>query len=221
MCGRFTVTVDPNDLMTMFHLEAAESMLVPRYNVAPTQNTAVVLNETPGTLSIAQWGLIPSWAKDPSIGTKMINARAETLEEKPSFRTAFKKRRCLVLADGFYEWRKEPDGKTKTPLYITLEAHRPFAMAGLWELWTSQQGEQHRTFTIVTTAPNDLMAPIHNRMPVILPPEDIADWLDDSTPALALTAMLKPLASIGMKAYPVSRRVNFPANDDASLIYPV
>jgi putative SOS response-associated peptidase YedK len=192
----------------------------PRYNVAPTQSVAVVLNEATKRLSMAQWGLIPSWAKDPAIGSQMINARAETLPEKPAFRAAFKKRRCLVLADGFYEWRKEADGKTKTPLYIRLASGVPFAIAGLWEVWTSPEGEKRRTCTIITTSPNDLMAQIHNRMPAILPLDTYTDWLDDSIPALALSAMLKPFPAELMQAYPVSRRVNSPANDDPTLVQP-
>ena len=207
--------------MQRFHLQTAEAMPAPRYNVAPTQTVAVVLNESPDRLSMAQWGLIPSWARDPAIGSQMINARAETLAEKPSFRAALKKRRCLVLADGFYEWRKETDGKIKTPLYIRLASGEPFAMAGLWEMWTSPDGEKRRTCTIVTTFPNELMARIHNRMPVILPREMCADWLDDSMPALALNAMLKPFSAELMQAYPVSRRVNMPANDDPTLVQPV
>ncbi|HEY3289391.1 MAG TPA: SOS response-associated peptidase [Anaerolineae bacterium] len=221
MCGRFTVTVDPEDLMEMFHLQTAEEMPAPRYNVAPTQNIAVVLNESPNRLSMAQWGLIPAWAKDPTIGSQLINARAETLAEKPSFRTAFKKRRCLVLADGFYEWRKEADGKTKTPMYIRLADGTPFAMAGLWETWTSPEGDKRRTCTIVTTTPNELLAQIHNRMPVILPRPMESGWLDDAVPALALSAMLKPLPAELMQAFPVSKRVNSPANDDRELIQPV
>ncbi|HEY3342528.1 MAG TPA: SOS response-associated peptidase, partial [Anaerolineae bacterium] len=186
MCGRFTLTIDPAELMEHFHLSTADEPIVPRYNVAPTQNVAVVLNESPERLSMVQWGLIPSWAKDPAIGAQMINARAETLAEKPAFRAAFKKHRCLVLADGFYEWRKEADGKTKTPMYARLKTGEPFAMAGLWEVWKAPTGDAHRSCTIITTEPNELMSAIHNRMPVILPRDLESDWLDDSLQALAL-----------------------------------
>jgi putative SOS response-associated peptidase YedK len=220
MCGRFTLTIDPAELMEHFHLNAADEPVVPRYNVAPTQNVAVVLNESPERLSVVQWGLIPSWAKDPAIGAQMINARAETLAEKPAFRAAFKKRRCLVLADGFYEWRKEADGKTKTPMYARLKTGKPFAMAGLWEVWKTPAGGARRSCTIITTEPNELMSTIHNRMPVILPRDLEADWLDDNLQALALLSMLKPYAADQMQVYPVSRRVNTPANDEPALVQP-
>jgi putative SOS response-associated peptidase YedK len=220
MCGRFTLTVDPEDLMERFHLESAEQMPTPRYNVAPTQSIPVILNESPNRLSLAQWGLIPSWAKDPAIGGQMINARAETLAEKPAYRTAFKKRRCLVPADGFFEWRKEADGKTKTPMYIHLKTGAPFAFAGLWEVWTSPEGETRRTCTLVTTEPNDLLATIHNRMPVILPRDAEADWLDNKLEVLALMSMLKPYPADQLEAYAVSRRVNTPAVDEPALLQP-
>ncbi len=217
MCGRFTLTVDPDELMQHFHLSTAEASTAPRYNIAPTQDVAVVLNETPDRLSMVQWGLIPGWAKDPAIGAQLINARGETLAEKPAFRAAFKKRRCLVLADGFYEWRREADGKTKTPMYARLNSGEPFAMAGLWEVWKSPEGKARRTCTIITTEPNDLLSGVHNRMPVILPRDAEGDWLDDNLPALALMSMLKPYSADLMQVYPVSRRVNAPANDEPSL----
>jgi putative SOS response-associated peptidase YedK len=142
------------------------------------------------------------------------------LAEKPTFRSAFKKRRCLVLADGFYEWRKEADGKTKTPMYAQLKTGEPFAMAGLWEVWKAPTGESRRTCTVITTEPNELMSSIHNRMPVILPRDLEADWLDDSLEALALLSILKPYAADQMQVYPVSRRVNAPANDEPALVQP-
>jgi putative SOS response-associated peptidase YedK len=208
--------------MERFNLDSADTpaqqATAPRFNIAPTQDVPVVLNESPTRLSVVQWGLIPSWAKDPAIGAQMINARAETLPEKPAFRTAFKKRRCLVLADGFYEWRKEDDGKTKTPMYVRLKSGEPFALAGLWEVWASPEGEKHRTCTIITTEPNELVATIHNRMPAMLPRDIEMDWLDDTVDQIALMGMLKPYAADAMEAYPVSRRVNTPANDDPTLI---
>ena len=147
MCGRFTLTIDPAQLMARFALENADFVAQPRFNIAPTQTIAVVFDESPRTLSGARWGLVPSWAKDIAIGSKMINARAETLDEKPSFRTLLRRRRCLVLADSFYEWRKNPD-ETKTPLRILLRDGAPFAMAGLWDIWKTPQGESLRTCTI-------------------------------------------------------------------------
>ena len=162
------------------------------------------------------WGLIPSWAKDPAIGNKMINARAETVSEKPSFRSAFKKRRCLILADGFYEWQKTDDGKQ--PYHIKMEDDSPFAFAGLWEAW-DKYGEEIRSGTIITTDANDLMNEIHHRMPVILHPEDYGLWLDpDFDEKEALTSLLKPYPSDAMEAYPVSRRVNKPANNEPSVL---
>lgn len=207
--------------MERFHLDSADAVSAPRYNVAPTQDVSVVLNESPTRLSVVQWGLIPGWAKDPGIGAQMINARAETVAEKPAFRSAFKKRRCFVLADGFYEWRKEGDGKTKTPMYLRLKSGEPFALAGLWEVWNSPEGEPRRTCTIITTEPNELVAPIHNRMPAILPRDAEAAWLDGSLEPAALMALLKPYPADQMQAHAVSRRVNAPQNDEPALIEPV
>lgn len=221
MCGRFTLTVDPEELMERFHLSMADAPLTPRYNIAPTQNVAVVLNASTDRLSLVRWGLIPGWATDPSIGAQMINARSETLAQKPAFRAAFKKRRCLVLADGFYEWRKEADGRTKTPMYARLLTGEPFAMAGLWEDWKSPQGLAYRTCTIITTEPNDLLSPIHNRMPAILPRELETEWLSDSMSEEVLKSMLRPYVVGDMQVYPVSRRVNTPAYDEPALIKPI
>jgi len=164
--------------------------------------------------------LIPSWAKDPVIGSRMINARAESLAEKPSFRSAFRRRRCLVLADGFYEWRK--DGARKTPMYIKLASGRPFAFAGLWENWFSPDGSNILSCTIITTQPNTLMEPIHNRMPVILPPEAYPVWLSPSEQDPArLSALLSPYPPAQMTAFPVSTLVNSPANDSPGCIIPL
>ncbi|MFC1464628.1 MAG: SOS response-associated peptidase [Candidatus Brachytrichaceae bacterium NZ_4S206] len=220
MCGRYTLIVDPEQLMARFHLSSADFVTTPRYNVAPTQTVAVVYDESPRTLSAARWGLIPSWAKDPSIGSRMINARAETLAEKPAFRNLLKKRRCLVLADSFYEWRKNPDG-TKTPMRVMLTSGAPFALAGLWDIWKTPEGELLRTCTIITTEPNALIAPLHNRMPAILLPEQEADWLSHSHgDATFLQSLLQPFPAERMKAYPVSPRVNNVKNDDPTLIEP-
>jgi putative SOS response-associated peptidase YedK len=220
MCGRFTLAIEQEELLARFHLSIADESITPHYNIAPTQNIAVVLNESPDRLSMAQWGFIPSWSRDAGMGSQLINARAETLAEKPTFRSAFRKRRCLVLADGFYEWRKGMDGRTKTPMYARLKNGEPFAMAGLWEMWKAPTGELRRTCTIITTEPNALMSPIHNRMPAILPRELEADWLDDSLESLALLSMLKPYPADQMEVYPVSRRVNTPANDGPALVQP-
>lgn len=223
MCGRFTLTVDTSELQSAFpFLNVPEStQLAPRYNIAPTQDIAVVANNSDHTLEMFRWGLIPAWAKDISIGNRMINARAETLAEKPSFRSAYKRRRCLVLADGFYEWRKESGGK-KTPMYIQLKSGGPFAFAGLWEVWHADEDDQILSCTIVTTTPNKLMESIHDRMPVVLDPKHYDLWLDpgEQTPD-KLDKLLKPFAATRMKAFAVSTAVNRPANDSPVNIVPV
>jgi putative SOS response-associated peptidase YedK len=223
MCGRFSLTVDPADLQQAFpwvQMPAGASF-GPRYNIAPTQPVAVVANDGKNKLDFFVWGLIPSWAKDPEIGSRMINARAETLAEKPSFRNAYRRRRCLILADGFYEWKQSPEGKSKTPMRIQLLSGQPFALAGLWELWNAADGSQVYSCTIITTEPNSLMSTIHNRMPVILPPEAYAPWLEpaEQRPE-ALQGWLRPYDAALMKAYPVSRLVNSPANDVPACIQP-
>lgn len=216
MCGRFTLFTDPELLAERFQASLPADELRPRYNAAPTQQLPVILNDGSPAIQLLQWGLVPFWAKDPAIGSRMINARSETLTEKPAFRAAFKKRRCLVLADGFYEWQKTPDGKQ--PMRITLAAGEPFAMAGLWENWNAPDGSLLRTFTIITGEPNELVAPIHNRMPAILLPEHEAIWLDNAAEPAIWQDILRPYPAERMTAYPVSRRVNFVGNDDAELV---
>lgn len=228
MCGRFTLTTSPDELQAAFDwLKMPPEMSDPdvggpRYNIAPTQPVAVVPNDGFNRLDYFTWGLIPSWAKDPGIGSRMINARAETLAEKPSFRNAFKRRRCLILADGFYEWQVIPGHKSKQPMYITLEDHRPFAFGGLWEIWKSPDGSEIYSCTIITTEPNPLMATIHNRMPLILPPETYTQWLNpnEQRPE-ALQSLLQPYPASQMAAYPVSSLVNSPANDTPELVEPL
>ena len=221
MCGRFTLTADPDQLRAYFPGLAIPEELPPRYNIAPSQPVAVIPNDGKGQLNFFVWGLIPSWAKDPKIGNRMINARAETLAEKPSFRAAFRRRRCLIPADGFYEWRQEPGQKRKTPMFIRLESGQPFALAGLWESWHAPDGSNILSCTIITTQPNDLVEKIHNRMPVILPPESYSLWLEpgEADPE-RLQALLKPYPASEMMAYPVSTLVNNPSNDLAACIAP-
>jgi putative SOS response-associated peptidase YedK len=218
MCGRFTLTYDANAIARAFHVAVPESLKVgPRYNVAPTQEVVSVMRNGDEHLTLLRWGLIPSWAKEESIGSKMINARAETLAEKPSFKRLLYSKRCLIVADGFYEWRK--DGKGKTPMYITLKDHELFAFAGLWDTWKNPDGEQIRTCTIITTDANELVEPIHNRMPVILPEEAREEWLDPTLrDEQKLLPLLKPYPSQEMTARPVSRLVNNPQYDSAELI---
>ncbi len=221
MCGRFTLTVDPEELQQQFGLsEPPPTELVPRYNIAPSQAVAVVANAPERKLELFQWGLIPSWAKDPKIGNKLINARAETLAEKPSFRTALKRRRCLVVADGFYEWKK--NGATKTPMYVQMQDRRPFAFAGLWEVWQPPDGSRLKTCTIITTEPNELLATIHNRMPAILGPADYDAWLQpDEVAADQLLPLLRPFDARRMQAVPVSTRVNSPDFDAPECVLPL
>jgi putative SOS response-associated peptidase YedK len=219
MCGRYTLRTPVDSLVETFEIEEYPSSITPNYNIAPTQEVAAVVEEEDKRkLEMLHWGLIPSWAKDPAIGNKMINARAETVSEKPSFRSAFKKRRCLILADGFYEWKKTDDGKQ--PYHVKMEDGSPFAFAGLWESW-GKNGEEIHSCTIITTEANDLMSEIHHRMPVILPPEDHAMWLDpDFDEKEPLTTLLKPYPADAMEAYPVSRKVNKPSNNEPSVLEP-
>lgn len=222
MCGRFTMTIDPTQLQEAFPWADIPDDLPPRYNIAPSQPVAVIPNTGDNVLTMYKWGLIPSWSKDPAIGDRMINARAETLSEKPSFRNAVRRRRCLILADGFYEWKQIPGMKSKQPVYLRLNPYRPFAFAGLWEIWNAPDGSEVRSCTIITTQPNSLIEPIHNRMPVILPPEVYSQWLapEDRQPA-QLNQLLVPYPSSEMVAFPVSRLVNSPQTDTPELIKPV
>jgi len=220
MCGRYTLTADLDMLRDVFGLNTVPDMLPPRYNIAPSQPVAVITNEQPDELTFHKWGLVPSWSKDISIGNKMINARGETIAEKPSFRSAFKRRRCLIPADGFFEWRQKGGGKE--PLFIHMNDRKVFAMAGLWEVWNSPEGDELRTCTIITTTPNSLMEPIHNRMPVILHPDDYAVWLaQDEQPSGLLQALIRPFEPDDMTFYPVSTFVNRPGNDTPECIEPI
>lgn len=222
MCGRFSLTADPNQLRKAFPWLNIPEGPLPRYNVAPSQPVAVVPNDGKDRLDFFLWGLIPSWAKDPKMGNRMINARSETLAQKPSFRAAFRRRRCLIPADGFYEWKREPGEQSKTPIYIKLESGKPFSFAGLWENWQSPDGSLIRSCTIITTQPNDFMNDIHNRMPVILPEETYTLWLDPGEPDLdQLQAVLQPYSGTDLSAYPVSKVVNNPANDNPACIEPI
>jgi len=223
MCGRFTLTVDPAQLQTSFELSAPPpAELLPRYNIAPTQAVAVIANAPQRKIELFKWGLIPSWATDPKIGNHMINARAETLAEKPAFRAALKRRRCLILADGFYEWQQVAGQRGKTPMYIQLKKGQPFAFAGLWETWKAPDGEPVKSCTIITTAPNTLMAKIHDRMPVILPPKAYATWLSaEELPAEKTLPLLKSFPATQMKANAVSTLVNNPAFDSRECVVTV
>jgi putative SOS response-associated peptidase YedK len=192
--------------------------MLPHFNIAPTQGVLAIANDHPDRLGVFHWGLVPSWAKDPGIGSRLINARAETLAEKPAFRTALARRRCLVPADGFYEWRSE-GGKLKTPMYIRMKSGEPLAFAGLWDVWHSADGSELPSLTIITTAPNSLMETIHNRMPAIVQPKDYDRWLSpNETAAGELADVLGPYPAEKMTAHPVSPRVNKPGYDAADCI---
>lgn len=221
MCGRFTLTVDPAELEDTFSNYTFPKTFAPRFNIAPTQPVLAIPNDDKFTADFFIWGLIPMWAKDPAIGNRLINARAETLAEKPSFRGSYRHKRCLILADGFYEWKAAPGRKAKTPYYIHMHDRKPFAMAGLWDHWESPDGSSLNTCAIITTSPNDLMQTIHDRMPVILRPRDYAKWLDSApqTPE-NLAPLLKPFAAEEMSAYQVSTLVNKASNDMPELVVP-
>jgi putative SOS response-associated peptidase YedK len=209
MCGRFSLTANEAELNLRFELAGGDAPYVPRYNGAPTQMLAVITGEKPGRLSYLRWGLIPPWAKDISIGNKMINARAETITEKPSFRTPLFSKRCLVPADGFYEWQQD---ESKQPYRIFVKNNPIFSMAGLWERWKSPEGDLLDSFTIITIEANSFMKPIHNRMPVILKQEDEKTWLSGKNHEEILS-MLKQYPPEDMDAVPVSKLVNSPRND--------
>ncbi len=219
MCGRFTLTVDPAQLEDMFPWVTIAQQMTPRYNISPSQPIAVIPNISDFCLDLFQWGLIPSWAKDSTIGNRLINARAETLSDKPSFRSALKKRRCLILADGFYEWMSSSEEKSKIPYYIHLSSGDVFAFAGLWDTWAAPNGTKIKSCTIITTQPNSLIAPIHNRMPVMVPQEAYSQWIEPGeVNPTNINELLAPYPANQMEAYPVSRAVNDPKNDSPSLI---
>lgn len=218
MCGRYTLHHNTNQLALRFQITEEAAAASERYNIAPTQSVSVVVPIEGGRrLDAFQWGLIPAWARDPGIGGKMINARAETLAEKPSFKQALVRRRCLIPADGFYEWKRE--GTARQPMHIRLNSGDLFAFAGLWEEWKQPDGTPLRTCTIITTSPNEVTALIHDRMPVILRPENEAVWLDASMTAVPdLLQMLRPYPAPEMEAFAVSKRVNAPLIDDPALL---
>lgn len=221
MCGRFTLSADPEELRAAFPDFKFPAKYAPRYNIAPTQPIAAVPNDGRNAVDFFVWGLIPSWAKDPAIGSRLINARAETLGEKPSFRSAYQRRRCLILADGFFEWQASAGGKTKTPHFISRRDRKPFAFAGLWELWSAPDGSEVKSATIITTEPNALIGKLHNRMPVILAEDSWERWIDPAERKPAdLNDLLKAYPAELMAYFPVSKLVNSPANDIPAVLEP-
>jgi len=214
MCGRYSFAVEDALIQERFGIRVRTAIYKARYNCSPTQNLAVITNDAPDTLSYFRWGLIPSWAKEPSIGSKLINARAETIAEKPSFKNAFRNQRCLIPATGFFEWKRNPE---KTPFHIGLKHGDPFCFAGLWDQRISADGEIIHTFTIITTRPNRLMEQIHDRMPVILRREDEQRWISP-LPDPSLAELLTPYPAEMMEAWPVSKLVNSPKNDGPEIM---
>lgn len=214
MCGRFAFYSPSEATAALFGVDGSVAV-EPRYNIAPTQFIAAIREDEDRTreLVMLRWGLVPFWARDPAIGNRMINARAETVAEKPSYRAAFRHRRCIVLADGFYEWRKE--GDAKTPYFISLASGEPFGLAGLWENWKDKDSDASlQTTTLITTAANEFMTPLHHRMPVIVHPDSANDWLSGAADFLQQAANNAP----ALQAWPVDRRVNNARNEGAELI---
>lgn len=221
MCGRFVLQSAAEIISHIFRLGRVDTVLSARFNIAPGQDIAIVMEEA-GVRSLVacRWGFLPSWAKDEKDGYKMINARAETIAEKPSFRKAFQRQRCLVVADGFYEW-KDQEGK-KQPVYVKRKDGKPMGFAGLYNLWTGPGGKKVCTSTIITTMANDLLAAVHDRMPVIALPEQFDQWLDPrEQDAARLQRLLLPFPSSALELYEVSKRINSPKNDGPENIEPL
>ena len=224
MCGRITATFEFSDIRVRWNLDRDLPKYTPRFNIAPEQISptipVIVRHKGGNECRLMHWGLIPAWAKDPTIGNRMINARAETLTEKPAFKHLVGSRRCIIPADGFYEWRKE--GKRKVPMWVHLRNREAFGLAGLWDAWRKPEDGKVESFTIITTEPNELVRPIHNRMPAILSPEDEEHWLDASRTTFAKArSLLKPYPEELMDAHDVSPIVNSAKYDGPECIQPV
>lgn len=217
MCGRYSFAQLSEEVEKRFKIQVDGNTYVARYNAAPGQKLGVITNFQPQKLNSFHWGLLPPWAKDPRMAYQMINARAESLQEKPAFRKAYSSQRCLVPADGFYEWKKV--NKQKVPHYIRLKSQEMFAFAGLWEAWKDVEGKIKNTFTIITTEANELMKPLHHRMPVILPNHLEKDWLENSN-IQDLSLMLQAFDSQKMESFEVSTMVNKVQNEGVELIDP-
>ena len=217
MCGRYTLAADAELIEGRFDVQLMGLPRISRYNVAPTQDVLTIAGQGPRRAGMMRWGLVPSWTKDISVGNRMINARAETLAKRPAFRTALQRRRCLVVADGFYEWASL--GNHRIPMRVTLKSGEPFAFAGLWERWKAPSGEDILSCTIITTGPNDVMQPVHDRMPVILSEQDHDAWLDPDNPDLdAVRELMGPCPADQLARTAVSSHVNSPRHDDQQCI---
>lgn len=222
MCGRFSSYISVDEASKLFEIEQQDFRVSPSYNVAPTDPVLACRHPHHGSkeLAILRWGLIPSWSKDPNSGYRMINARAETIAEKPAFRSAFRKRRCIIPVNGFYEWKKSEQGKQ--PFYFHMENQQVFCLAGLWEHWHGGSGHSIESFTIIVTQANSFISRYHDRMPVILDRASWNQWLDpDNENTDSLKSLLIPCESGSMAVYPVSRQVNNPRNDGSELIQPI
>jgi putative SOS response-associated peptidase YedK len=218
MCGRYTVIKKPAEIRRIIDFEGPDDLFQPRFNIAPTQLAPVIVAGR--QLKMLRWGLVPAWAKDDTEGAKMINARAETVDQKPAFKRLLERRRCLVLADGFYEWKKV--GRGRQPYYFTIKPVTPFAFAGLWDRWHSPTGIHLESFTIITTAANEVVQPVHHRMPAMLAPPDSKKWIEgDASELAAYKALLRPFPAQAMTGYPVDPRVNSPAHDGPDCIEPI
>lgn len=224
MCGRLVIDLAPEIITEIYEIvRKIDRKLNPRYNVAPSQEIPIIREDAEGCreFAFARWGLIPSWSKDISIGNSLINARSETVAEKPSFRAAFKRRRCVIPTGGFYEWQTQ-EGKSKQPWFFRMSDGSPMSIAGLWEHWQGSDGQEIESCSILTTSANDLMAPIHERMPVILQQEDHATWLSHNiTDNALLQKLCQPCPSNILNSYPVTSMVNSPKNDSADCIAPI
>lgn len=217
MCGRFTQTKSKQDIKKRFNVKKVAEEVVPMFNISPDLYIPVILNETPDEVTVAKWGLVPSWSKEEKSPYSMINARAETLNEKPAYKRLIKTRRCLIIADSFYEWKKTPE--KKIPHRILLKNEELFAFAGLWDLW-EKEGKKITSCTIITTSPNKLTAPIHDRMPVILEKEQEREWLRNNEIERVIN-LLHPYEANDMKAYTISTAVNNPSNNSEEILKPV
>jgi len=215
MCGRFQLSVKGKQISERFNVEVFDELYSPSYNCAPSQKLPVITNAEPEKLNYFKWGLVPFWSKDPKIGFKLINARAESILEKPAFKTAFSQRRCLIPANGFFEWKKH--GKQKIPFRIFLKSEEIFAIAGIWETWNDAENKPLDTFSILTTSSNLLMKGIHNRMPVILNKNDEQAWLFEKD-EIYLKKLLQPFDELKMDAYQISDKVNSPHNNGVEII---
>jgi putative SOS response-associated peptidase YedK len=215
MCGRFQLSVKGKQISERFNVEVFDDLYKPNYNCAPSQKLSVITNNFPEKISFLKWGLIPFWAKDPKVGFRNINTRVETINEKPSFKNAFKKRRCLIPANGFYEWNKD-----KVPYRIFLKNEEIFAIAGIYEKWKDAEGKEIDSFSIITTSANDAIKDIHHRMPVILKPEDEKSWLFENDERVLL-GLLAPIDKKNITSYPISKEISKPSNNSPGLIIPV